>query len=229
MKQITLCLAFHNHQPVGNFPWVFEAAYRASYLPMVECLERHPPVRVSLHYTGPLFDWLAANRPEFLDRLAELVRRGQVEMMTGGYYEPILPAIPEADRLGQIRKMTDFAMKNLWKEFDYLEWEYYLALISGKHKPPYESSTARAKEDVKRQKEFRDWSWVDKKNPLLGEKSEVEWLLNALTEVLERELKTASRDYHSPDEVEPEVEGGAGDVPEDRGAEGLESGSAREE
>jgi alpha-amylase len=113
MKQITLCLAFHNHQPVGNFPWVFEDAYRAAYLPMIESLERHPQVRVSLHYTGPLFDWIAANRPEFLDRLAGLVQRGQVEMMTGGYYEPILPAIPEADRLGQIRKMTDFVAGRL--------------------------------------------------------------------------------------------------------------------
>src|SRR6266852_3536341 len=108
MKQITLCLAFHNHQPVGNFPWVFENAFRSSYLPMLECLERHPRIRVSLHYTGPLFDWAEQNRPDFLDRLSALVRRGQIEMMTGGYYEPILPAIPEADRIGQIRKMTEF-------------------------------------------------------------------------------------------------------------------------
>ncbi len=113
MKKIRLCLAFHNHQPVGNFPWVFEEAYRASYLPMVECLERHPRVRVSLHYTGPLFDWLAENRPDFLDRLAALVAREQIEMMTGGYYEPILPAIPETDRIGQIRKMTDYVTDRL--------------------------------------------------------------------------------------------------------------------
>lgn len=113
MKQLKLCLAFHNHQPVGNFPWVFEAAYRQAYLPMLECLERHPAIRVSLHYTGPLLDWLRENQPEFLPRLAALVRRDQVEMMTGGYYEPILPSIPEADRLGQIRKMTDVIGREL--------------------------------------------------------------------------------------------------------------------
>ncbi len=107
-KQVTLGLALHNHQPVGNFPWVFEEAYRHAYLPMLECLERHPAIRVSLHYSGPLLDWLVATYPAFLRRLAGLVSRGQVEMMTGGYYEPILPAIPEADRIGQIRKMTEF-------------------------------------------------------------------------------------------------------------------------
>ena len=106
MKQLKLCLAFHSHQPVGNFPWVFADAYQHSYLPMLECLERHPSIRVSLHYTGPLLDWIREHHHEFLHRLATLVERDQVEMMTGGYYEPILPSIPDVDRRGQIDKMT---------------------------------------------------------------------------------------------------------------------------
>lgn len=126
----------------------------------------------------------------------------------------------------EIRKLMELASKNLSKEFDYLEWEYYLGLISGQHKPPFESSTAQAKEDLERQKKFRDWSWIDKKNPLIGEKSEVEWLLNALTDALERELRMASRDYHAPDEGD-EGEGSA--VVGDGGAQGLESGNARED
>jgi 4-alpha-glucanotransferase len=113
MMQTTLCLAFHNHQPVGNFPWVFQEAYDHAYLPMIQCLERHPMARVSLHYTGPLIEWVAGAHPEFLDRVAGLVQRGQVEMMTGGYYEPILPSIPELDRQGQIRKMTDYVEARL--------------------------------------------------------------------------------------------------------------------
>ena len=35
MARLTLGLAFHNHQPVGNFPSVFEQAYRQAYEPMV--------------------------------------------------------------------------------------------------------------------------------------------------------------------------------------------------
>jgi hypothetical protein len=113
VKQLTLCLAVHNHQPVGNFPWVFAEAYQRAYLPMLECLERHPGIRMSMHYTGPLIDWLRENRPDFFPRVAAMVQRRQVELMTGGYYEPILPAIPEADRLGQIRKLTDFLESEL--------------------------------------------------------------------------------------------------------------------
>jgi len=111
LKQIYLGLAIHNHQPLGNFPWVFEQAYQQAYLPMVEALERHSTVRLSLHYSGCLIDWLEQNRPEFLDRLAGLVNRHQVEIMGGAYYEPILSAIPDADKLGQIGKMAAFIEK----------------------------------------------------------------------------------------------------------------------
>ncbi|HEY6058930.1 MAG TPA: alpha-amylase/4-alpha-glucanotransferase domain-containing protein, partial [Candidatus Limnocylindrales bacterium] len=105
--RISLALAIHNHQPVGNFGWVFAEVYEQAYRPMVDALERHPSVRLSLHYTGPLLEWLRVERPEFLDRLRGLVERGQVELLGGGYYEPVLASIPERDRLGQLRRMAD--------------------------------------------------------------------------------------------------------------------------
>lgn len=106
-NSISLGLLLHNHQPVGNFPWVFQQVYEDAYLPMIEALERHPGIRLSLHYTGSLLDWLEAAHPEFLERVAALVRRHQVEMVSGGYYEPILPSIPDADKTGQIRRLTE--------------------------------------------------------------------------------------------------------------------------
>ncbi|MDR7467298.1 MAG: DUF1926 domain-containing protein [Armatimonadota bacterium] len=105
-SQVVFALAIHNHQPVGNFPHVFEEAYARSYLPLLRLLDRHPRIRLALHYSGPLLDWLQGAHPEFFPLLRGLVRRGQVEVMTGGYYEPILVSIPERDQVGQIRKMT---------------------------------------------------------------------------------------------------------------------------
>lgn len=102
---VTLLMAIHCHQPVGNFGFVFEEAYAKSYDPFLQVLERHPEVRLSLHYSGCLLDWLLTHRPEFLDRIRHLVKRGQVELLASGYYEPILPLLPEADRQGQIAQM----------------------------------------------------------------------------------------------------------------------------
>jgi hypothetical protein len=105
--RISLALAFHNHQPVGNFGWVFADVYEHAYLPMLDAVERHPGVHLSLHYTGPLLEWLRAERPEFIARLRALVDRGQVEILGGGLYEPVLASLPERDRIGQLRRMGD--------------------------------------------------------------------------------------------------------------------------
>jgi alpha-amylase len=105
--RISLALAIHNHQPVGNFGWVIADVFERAYRPMLGALERHPGVRVALHYTGPLLDWLAAEEPVFLDRLAVLAARGQVELMGGGLYEPILAVLPERDRVDQLARMAD--------------------------------------------------------------------------------------------------------------------------
>lgn len=113
MKKIYLGLAIHNHQPVGNFPWVFEEAFFKAYLPFIEALERHPQIRLSLHYSGPLIDWFKENQPDFLRRIASLVGKGQVEIVGGAYYEPILPIIPDADKQGQI----EMARKIFAQEF----------------------------------------------------------------------------------------------------------------
>ncbi len=105
--RISLALAIHNHQPVGNFGWVFAEVFDVAYEPMVAALERHPGVRLSLHYTGPLLDWLRRERPAFVERLHALVGSGQVELLGGGYYEPVLASLPERDRVGQLRRMAD--------------------------------------------------------------------------------------------------------------------------
>ncbi len=101
-----LVLGIHNHQPIGNFDHVFADVFQKSYLPFLEVLEAHPAIRLCLHHSGPLWEWLERNRPEYMDRLAALVAGGRVEILGGAFYEPILPAIPEADRLGQIEMMS---------------------------------------------------------------------------------------------------------------------------
>ena len=103
-----LVLLIHAHQPCGNFDHVFEQSYLRCYLPFLEALEKHPTIHVGLHYSGPLLTWIEEHRPEYFVRLKLLVKRGQVEMVGGGFYEPILISIPSADQRVQIIRLADY-------------------------------------------------------------------------------------------------------------------------
>lgn len=111
MKNLKFAFAIHNHQPIGNFEHVFEYAYTHSYLPFLEILERHPHFKISLHFSGILLEWISEHHPQTLDKIKALVKKNQVEMMTGGYYEPILCSIPDWDKIGQIQKLSEFIHK----------------------------------------------------------------------------------------------------------------------
>lgn len=105
---VTLLLGIHDHQPVGNFGDVLERAYRQAYKPFLDVVERHSAIKVNLHHSGILYEWLEENHPDYLERVAKLVREGRVEIMGGGFYEPILAALPEKDQQGQIAKMREY-------------------------------------------------------------------------------------------------------------------------
>ncbi len=107
-RSIRVIFALHNHQPAGNFDYVFNDACENSYLPLLCCLEKHPGIRMSLHYSGTLLTWLEQNRPEFLEKLRNLVRLGRIELLSGAFYEPVLAGIPETDRIGQITKQNQY-------------------------------------------------------------------------------------------------------------------------
>ena len=108
MNTVSFVMIVHDHQPVGNFDGVFAQAYDDAYEPFMGFLESHPSFRIGLHTSGPLLQWIALHRRDYLNRLRVLVERGQVELWGGGFFEPILPAIPEVDRRGQITTMADW-------------------------------------------------------------------------------------------------------------------------
>jgi len=105
-KSIYFSFGIHNHQPVGNFAHIFESAFQDAYLLFIELLLAHPKVKTSIHYSGPLWDYIQETHSDFFDKLKTLLDRGQLEIMGGGYYEPILPNIPERDRVGQIKALS---------------------------------------------------------------------------------------------------------------------------
>jgi alpha-amylase len=55
-----------------------------------------------------LLEWLVDQKPDYVARVRALVEAGRVEILGGGYFEPIMTMIPHVDRVGQIRAYSDY-------------------------------------------------------------------------------------------------------------------------
>ena len=79
---------------------------KTATFPFLDVFEPYESLRIGLHTSGSLMEWLDARHPEYVDRLAGLVQRGRIEIVGGAFFEPILAMIPSRDRVGQICNYT---------------------------------------------------------------------------------------------------------------------------
>ncbi len=113
MAKLNLILAIHNHQPAGNFEHVKEDAYGRAYLPFLQAVYAHKELRFVLHYSGDLLEWISTRHKDGFEILSNMVKEGRVEILSGGFYEPVLASIPDEDKIGQIKKQSDFIRDRL--------------------------------------------------------------------------------------------------------------------
>ena len=112
---MNVILCIHNHQPVGNMDYILEEASVHAYMPFFEVLKDFPDIKINLHFSGYLFSWLCEHKPAYINLLKKLHKRGQLEIVSGGMYEPILALLPEDDAVDQIR-MHQELMESVFHE-----------------------------------------------------------------------------------------------------------------
>ena len=107
-------LGIHNHQPIGNFDSVVDDAVVRAYHPFLETLERAGAgLPLTVHCSGGLLEALKARARPTFDLLGRLAADGRVELLGGGFYEPILALLPDWDKVGQIQALAHF-LKSHW-------------------------------------------------------------------------------------------------------------------
>ncbi|MDA3835555.1 MAG: hypothetical protein PF495_19460 [Spirochaetales bacterium] len=106
-----LLLGLYDQKPVGTRREDLEYSLLSCYKPLFTFLYANPEMRVSLYFSGIIYEWLESEHPEINMLLADMVKRRQIELLSGGYYDPILTLIPAKDRTQQIEKMTTFIRK----------------------------------------------------------------------------------------------------------------------
>jgi len=131
-KKIFLILGSHAHVPSGAGEKEFQYVYENRIRPFISTLYRYSNIQAVLHYSGVLLYWVERNHPEFFLLIEDIVARKQAEILSGGFYEPMLPLIPLQDRIGQIELMTTYLRKHFGKRplgcwIPGMTWEQHLA------------------------------------------------------------------------------------------------------
>ncbi len=108
MESIQFIFGTYNAQAPGTAAADLERVYQRAYKPFLSLLSDFPHLPVVLHYSGVLLEWIEEKHPEFTTLLGEMVQRKQAELLGGGYYDPILTLIPDADKLGQLEKLNTY-------------------------------------------------------------------------------------------------------------------------
>jgi hypothetical protein len=110
--KISLVLGSRAHVPYGADEREFESAYENTLKPFISNLSRYPKVQAVFHYSGVLLHWVERSHPELFMLIEDMVSRRQVELLGGGFYEPMLPLIPLQDKIGQIELFTTYLRRH---------------------------------------------------------------------------------------------------------------------
>ncbi len=111
MTKRKLLFGTYNTVYPGSAYEQLEKMYQNSYKPFLKVLYEYPKVKAIFHYSGILLEWLEENHPELFIIINEMVKRRQIELIGGGFYDPVLPVIPGKDRLNQIEMLTTYIRK----------------------------------------------------------------------------------------------------------------------
>lgn len=111
MQGTKLIFGTYNTMPEGAAATVFEMAYQTSWRPFLSGLYKFPSVNATLFYSGTVLSWIEENHPEFILLLEEMAARRQIELLGGGYHNPLFAALQPADKVGQIELLTTYLRK----------------------------------------------------------------------------------------------------------------------
>lgn len=105
MNSVCVCFGLES-APAGMTLPDSEKDYLDVYKPAATFLYSHPDYSMSFSFNGNQIQFFKKNHPEFLEILQQLTNRKQVEVLGGGFYNPVFPLLFPIDRSGQVDMLS---------------------------------------------------------------------------------------------------------------------------
>lgn len=106
MGKIKLCLEITSS--TSGFADVnqYKKIYEDNLKPAASFLYSHPESKLAFFFTGLQYEMMAQKNSEIFNLLKSCISRKQVEILGGGYYNPVFPLLFPLDRTGQIENLS---------------------------------------------------------------------------------------------------------------------------
>jgi hypothetical protein len=113
--KVSIALGFNAHLPVGESDVLFEKIYTATLKPFFQTIYQFPHIPFALHFSGTLIHKIDRTYGGLSSLISKMIARKQIELIGGGFYEPMMPLLPHQDRIGQIELLTAYLRKSFNK------------------------------------------------------------------------------------------------------------------
>jgi alpha-amylase len=101
-------LVLHCGLPLGTPQLRLAQAVDGPLSAFLDALQTRPRLRFGLHLGGHVLDFLLRQRSERLVQLVGLTQNGQVELVGGGYYDPVLCSLNQRSAQAQLQRTHQF-------------------------------------------------------------------------------------------------------------------------
>jgi len=114
MKKLSAIIMLYSNLQYSEIPdSKIPELIKKSYEPVFDLIAKRPKTKILLGITGRSLEILKKINPQVLDKLKNLVKNRKIYIVGGTYTNPILPLIPEENRLKQIEKHKNLVNKFL--------------------------------------------------------------------------------------------------------------------
>ena len=110
-----ICGAYSQIAP-GTPSSIMESLLSEVYKPVLTYIYQHPEMKIHFFLSGAVLEWFELHHPEINMLIADLVKKEQLEMLTGAYYQPLLSLLHPKDRSSHIEATTTFIRKKIWEK-----------------------------------------------------------------------------------------------------------------
>jgi 4-alpha-glucanotransferase len=100
-----------SQKPLGVLTEDLEFSLLHCYKPLLAYLYSQEYVKFSLYISATQLDWIEDRHPEINMLINDMVKRRQLELIAGGFYDPVMTLIPVKDRSQQLELSVTYLRK----------------------------------------------------------------------------------------------------------------------